>query len=64
MALVYNCNDNVDAAAFISGLKVTNSFYKYLVKHEVTKTRDVLTRAKKYIQIEGATRNSTNRSHK
>jgi len=27
MALVYNCNEDVDAAAFISGLQATNSFY-------------------------------------
>ena len=42
MTLVYNCNDDVVAAAFISGMQVTHSFYKYLVKHEVTKMRDIL----------------------
>ena len=42
MALVYNCNEDVVAAAFISGLQVTNPFYKHLVKNEVTKMRDIL----------------------
>ena len=35
MVLVYNCNEDVAAAAFISGLQVTYSFYKYLVKNNV-----------------------------
>ena len=54
MPLVYNCNDDVVAAAFIIRMHVTHSFYKYLVKHEVTKMRDILTRAQKYILIENA----------
>ena len=56
MALVYNCNEDIASAAFISGLQVTNSFYKYLVKNDITKMRDILIRAQKYIQIEEATR--------
>jgi len=44
MALVYNCNDDVVADTFISGMQVTHS-YKHLVKHEVTKMRDILARA-------------------
>ena len=36
MALVYNYNDDVVTAAFISELQVSHS-YKYLVKHEVTR---------------------------
>jgi len=59
MTLVYNCNDNVVAVAFISGMQVTHS-YKHLVKYEVTKMRD--NRVQKYMQIEDATRNFTNRS--
>ena len=39
MALVYNNNDNMAATSFISGC---NSLY--LVKHEVTKMRDILAR--------------------
>ena len=43
MALVYNYNDVVVVIVFISGLQVTHLFYKHLVKHEVTKMRDILT---------------------
>jgi len=39
---VYNYNNGMAAATFISGLQVTHSFYKHLVKHEVTKMRDDL----------------------
>ena len=49
------------AAAFISGLQVTNPFYKYLVKNDVTKIRNILARAQKYIQIEEATRAASSR---
>jgi len=34
MAQVYNCNEDFAAAAFVSRLQVTHSFYKHLVKHE------------------------------
>ena len=40
MALIYNCNDDVAAATFSY-----HSFYKHLVKREVTKMRDILARA-------------------
>ena len=53
MTLVYNCNDDVTAVAFIRVLQVSQS-YKHLVKPEVTKMRDILARAQKYIQIEDA----------
>ena len=49
MALVYNCNDGVAVVAFISEMQVTHFFYKHLVKHEVTKMRDILARVQKYI---------------
>ena len=45
VALVYNCNEDVVVATFISGLQATHSFYKYLVKNDVTKMRDILVRA-------------------
>ena len=61
MALIYNYNEDVAIVAFISGLQNINSFYKYLVKNDVTKMRDTLVRAQKYIQIEGATRAATSR---
>ena len=47
MALVDNYNDDVAAAAFISRLQVTHSFYNHLVKNDVTKMRDILVRAQK-----------------
>ena len=49
MALVYNCNEDVAVATLISGLQVTNPFYKYLVKNDVTRMRDILVQAQKYI---------------
>ena len=42
----------------------SHSFYKHLVKHEITKMRNILTHAQKYIQIKDATRSSANRSPK
>ena len=45
VALVYNYNEDVVVATFISGLQATHSFYKYLVKNDVTKMRDILVRA-------------------
>ena len=62
MALVYNYNEDVAITTFISTLQVTHSFYKHLIKNEVTKMWDVLTRAQKYIQIENVTRVFVNRS--
>jgi len=47
MALVYNCNDDVVVVAFVNGLQVSQSFYKHLVKYEVTRMRDILYRAHK-----------------
>jgi len=59
MALVYKCSEDIAAAAFISGLQVTHSFYKHLVKNDVTKIRNILIQAKKYMQIEEVTRSAT-----
>jgi len=55
MALVCNCNEDVVTAAFISELQVTYSFYKHLVKNNVTKMRNILVWVQKYMQIEEAT---------
>ena len=52
--MVYNCNEDV-VVVFMSGLQVTHSFYKHLVKNDVTKMRDILVRAQKYMQIEEVT---------
>ena len=51
VALVYNCNDDVVVAVFISGLH----FLQASGEHEVTKMKDIPTHAQKYIQIENAT---------
>ena len=56
MALVYNFNEDVVVVAFISLVEVTNPFYKYLVKNDVTKMRNILVQVQKYIQIEEVTR--------
>jgi len=64
MALIYNCNEDIAAIAFISELQAIHSFYKHLVKHEVIKIGDILFRVQKYIQIKDATRSATNRSTK
>ena len=64
MALVYNCNEDEAVAAFISGLQVTHSFYKHLVKNDVTNKSDILVRAQKYMQIEEATQSATTRPSK
>ena len=61
MALLYNCNEDVVATAFISGLQVTHSLYKHLVKNDVTKMSDILVRAQKYMQIKDATRSASTR---
>jgi len=54
----------VAAAAFISELQITHFFYKHLVKHEVTKMRDILSRAQKYIRIKDVIQNATDHSFK
>jgi len=56
MALVYNYNEDVAAAIFISGLQVANPFYKQLVKNDITKMRDILVRVQKYILMKEVTR--------
>ena len=51
MTLVYNCNEDVVVTAFISGLQVTHSFYKHLVKSDVTKMRDILVQTQKTCRL-------------
>jgi len=60
MALVYNCRDDVVVAAFIAGLQTDHS-NKHLVKY-VTNMKDIMSRAKKYIQLEEATQGSTSQT--
>ena len=49
MVLVYNCNNDVVAAAFIVGLQTDHSFYKHLVKDDVTNMKDILARELKEV---------------
>jgi len=44
MTLVYNCSDNVAAAAFIAGLQIDHS-YKHLVKYDVTNMKEILSQS-------------------
>ena len=60
IALVYNCNEDVAVATFISGLQFIHPFYKHLMKNDVIKMRDILVRAQKDMQIEETTRGDTN----
>ena len=55
MALVYNNNEDMAVAVFISRLQVIIPFYKHLVKNDITRMRDILVQAQKYIQIEETT---------
>jgi len=59
MVMVYNCSDDVVAATFIVRLQTDHSFYKHLVKHDITNMKDILSRAQKYVQLEEAIRSST-----
>jgi len=45
MGMVYDCSDDVAATAFIAGLQIDHSFYKLLVKHDITNMKDILSRA-------------------
>ena len=42
MAIVYNCSDDVAATAFIAGLQTDYSFYKHMVKYDITNVKDIL----------------------
>ena len=55
MALVYNCSDDVVAIVFIVRLHIDRSFYKHLVKHNITNMKNILSRVLKYIYLEEVT---------
>ena len=61
---VSNCGEDVSALVFISGLQVTHLKYKHLLKHNITRINEVLSRAQLYIQLEKAMENSANHSAK
>ena len=49
MIMVYNCSDEVTATTFSAKLQVNYSFYKHLVKHNITNMKDILSRVQKYV---------------
>ena len=61
---VSNCGEKVYALTFISGLQVTHSLYKHLLKHNITKMSKALSRAQSLIQWEEAMKASSNHSTK
>jgi len=64
LAKVPNCLEDVSALVFISGLQVSHSLYKHLLKYNVTRMSEVLSRAQPYIQLEEAMYTSFNHTAK
>ena len=54
----------VVALEFISEAQATHPFYKHLLKHNIAKMSDVLSRAQPYIQLEEVMKASSNHSAK
>ena len=44
-----NCGEDVSSLTFISGLQITRPLYKHLLKHNIAKMGEVLSRAQPYI---------------
>ena len=61
---ISNCDEEVSALAFISGLQVTHPLYKHLLKYNIAKINKVLFRTPPYIQLEEARKASTIHSAK
>ena len=61
---VSHCGEEVAAPAFIKGLQVSHPLYKHLLKHNIAKMSEVLTRAQLYIQLEEAMKASPKHSAK
>jgi len=64
LAKVSNCGEEASALAFISGLQVTHSLYKHLLKHNVAKMSEALSQAQLFIQLEEIMKASSNPSTK
>ena len=60
LAKILNRGENVSALAFISGLQVSHPQYKHLLKHNVTRMSEILSRAHPYIQLEETMKTSFN----
>ena len=59
LAKVSNYGDEVSAVAFISGLHVIHPLYKHLLKHNIAKMSEALSRAQPFIQLEEAMKASS-----
>ena len=55
---VFNYVEDISALAFISWLHVFHPLYKHLLKHDVTRMSEVMSRAQPYIQLEEAMKSS------
>jgi len=64
LAKVSNYREKVFTLAFISGLQVTHSLYKHLLKHNVAKMSEALSQTQPFIHLEEAMRVSSNPSTK
>ena len=64
LAKVPNCGEDISALTFISGLQVSHPLYKHLLKYNITRMSDVLSRAQPYNQLEEAVKTSFNHSAK
>ena len=54
LAKVSSYDEDVSVLAFISGLHVSHPLYKHLLKHDVTRMSEILSRAQPYMQLEEA----------
>jgi len=61
---VSNCGKEVYALSFINRLQIAHPLYIYLMKHNITKMNEILTRAQPYIQLEEAMKASSNHTAK
>ena len=61
---VFNCEEDVSALAFISGLQISQPLYKHLLKQDVTRMSKVLSQAQLYVQLEETMKSSANHSLK
>jgi len=64
LAKIFNCGEDVSAFAFISRLQLSHPLYKHLLKHDITRMSEVLSRDQPYIELEEAMKSSVNHSLK
>ena len=62
--MALSCGEDVYALVFISRLQVSHPLYKHLLKHDITRMSEVLSRVQRYIQLEEAMKSPINNSLK